>query len=233
MSARGRGADQGIVGRIMFGVFPDVTERKLAEEAREMVAGEMTHRVESPFAIASALTLISDRSTATSVDMSRDLTQRLTALSLAHDLVRPILSEPKKEARLSDLLAVLFRPYAEKRGIGDCISVSVPELLVGEASATILALIVHELATNSIKYGALSLPTGTLAVSGIAHDGSLTITWSEQGGPTVTAPKGRVGFGAQLIIKSIFTQLGGTIAFDCRIDGVVVTLSMSIARLGG
>jgi two-component sensor histidine kinase len=89
------------------------------------------------------------------------------------------------------------------------------------------------LATNSIKYGALSVPTGTLAVSGIAHDGSLTLTWSEKGGPTVTAPKGSAGFGTQLIMKSISGQLGGTIAFDWRIDGIIVTLSMSIARLGG
>lgn len=233
VSARGRGDDQGIVGRIMFGVFLDVTERKLAEEAREMIAGEMKHRVKNLFSLASALTKISERSTTTSVEMSQDLTQRLIALSLAHDLVRPVLSEPKKAARLSDLLAVLFKPYAEKRGIGDCVTISVPELLVGEASATTLALVVHELATNSIKYGALSVPTGTLAVSGIAHDGSLTLTWSEKGGPTVTAPKGSAGFGTQLIMKSISGQLGGTIAFDWRIDGIIVTLSMSIARLGG
>jgi len=233
VSARGRGDDQGIVGRIMFGVFLDVTERKLAEEAREMLAGEMGHRVKNLFAIASALTRISGRSTTTSAEMSHDLTQRLTALSLAHDLVRPVLSEPKKAARLSNLLAVLLAPYAEKRGTGDRVSVSVPELLVGEASATTLALVVHELATNSIKYGALSMATGTLAVSGIAHNGSLSITWSEQGGPTVNAPKGGAGFGTQLIIKSLSSQLGGTIAFDWKIDGVIVTLFMSIAHLGG
>jgi two-component sensor histidine kinase/PAS domain-containing protein len=233
VSTRGRGDDRGIVGRIMFGVFLDVTERKLAEEAREMLADEMGHRVKNFFALASALTRISERSTSTSAEMFRDLTQRLTALSLAHDLIRPVLSEPRKAARLSDLLAVLLRPYAQKRGVGDCVRVSVPELLVGEASATTLALVVHELATNSIKYGALSMPTGTIAVSGIDHDGSLSIIWLEQGGPTVTAPKGGAGFGTQLIIKSISGQLGGTIAFDWRSDGIIVTLSISIARLGG
>jgi PAS domain-containing protein len=64
ISARGRGEDQGIVGRIMFGIFLDVSERKLAEEAREMLAGEMSHRVKNLFAIASALTEIAARSTA-------------------------------------------------------------------------------------------------------------------------------------------------------------------------
>lgn len=233
VSARGQGDDQGIVGRIMFGVFLNVTERKLAEEAREMLAGEMGHRVKNLFTLAVALTRISERSTTTSVEMSRDLTYRLIALSHAHDLVRPVLSEPKKAACLSDLLTILLEPYAETRGIGDRVSVSVPELLVGEASATTLALVVHELATNSIKYGALSKITGKLSVSGVAHDGSLSITWSEQGGPTVNVPKRSAGFGTQLIIKSISSQLGGTIAFDWRTDGVIVTLSMSIARLGG
>jgi PAS domain S-box-containing protein len=141
VSARGRGDDQGIVGRVMFGVFLDVTERKLAEEAREMLAGEMGHRVKNLFAIAAALTAISARSTTTTTEMSRDLTQRLTALSRAHDLVRPVLSEPKKAALLAELLAVLLAPYDDK-GAGDRVRISVPELLVGEASATTLALIV-------------------------------------------------------------------------------------------
>ena len=63
VSARGRGDDQGIVGRIMFGVYLDVTVRKLAEEAREMIAGEMQHRIKNLFSLASALTAIASRAT--------------------------------------------------------------------------------------------------------------------------------------------------------------------------
>ena len=231
VSARGRGDDQGIVGRVMFGVFLDVTERKLAEEAREMLAGEMGHRVKNLFAIAAALTAISARSTTTTTEMSRDLTQRLTALSRAHDLVRPVLSEPKKAAPLADLLAVLLAPYADK-GAGDRVRISVPELLVGEASATTLALIVHELATNSIKYGALSTATGTIDVSCTEHDSEVVIIWTERGDPAVVASKGPAGFGSQLVTRSISSQLGGTIAFDWPAEGVIVTLRMSKARLG-
>jgi hypothetical protein len=90
VSARGQGSDQGIVGRIMFGVFLDVTGRKQAEEAHELLAGEMSHRVKNLLAIASGLTAITYRSTNTTADMARELTQRLTALGRAHDLVRPI-----------------------------------------------------------------------------------------------------------------------------------------------
>ena len=230
VSARGRGDDQGIVGRVMFGVFLDVTERKLAEEAREMLAGEMGHQVKNLFAIAAALTAISARST-TTTEMSRDLTQRLTALSRAHDLVRPVLSEPKKAAPLADLLAVLLAPYDDE-GAGDRVRISSPELLVGEASATTLALIVHELATNSIKYGALSTATGTVDVSCTEHDSEVVIIWTERGGPALVASKGPAGFGSQLVTRSISSQLGGTIAFDWPAEGVIVTLRMSKARLG-
>jgi two-component sensor histidine kinase len=232
VSARGRGDDQGIVDRMMFGVFLDVTERKLAEEAREMIANEMAHRVKNLFAIAAALTGISARSTATTAEMYRDLTQRLAALSRAHDLVRPVLSQPKEAAVLGELLAVLLGPYDDEGAIGARVQVCVPDLLVGEASATTLALVVHELATNSIKYGALSKETGTVAVSCTAQDSEVVIMWTEKGGPPIRASNKPSGFGSQLVTRSVSSQLGGTIAFDWPPEGVVVTLRMSKARLG-
>ena len=233
VSARGRGDDQGIVGRLMFGVFLDVTERKMAEEAREMIAGEMSHRVKNLFAIASALTTISERSTSTAKEMARDLKLRLAALGLAHDLVRPVLGDPKRATHLGDLFAVLLAPYIGERPAGDRICVTIPELLVGEASATTLALVVHELATNSIKYGALSTAAGELDVSCTADDYEVVITWRERGGPEVRPPKGNGGFGSQLVTNAVVGQLGGTIAFEWLFEGIVVVLRTSKARLGG
>lgn len=115
VSARGRGDDKGIIGRIMFGVFLDVTKRKIAEEAREMLANEMSHRVKNLFAIAAALTQISSRAAATPKEMAADLTQRLTALGHAHELVRPLLGEQKKATNLGVLLAILLGAYDERR----------------------------------------------------------------------------------------------------------------------
>lgn len=232
VSARGRDDDQAIIGRIMFGVFLDVTERKLAEEAREMLGNEMAHRVKNLFTLASALTMISARATTTTTEMARDLTQRLTALNRAHDLVRPVLGKPKTAARLDDLLATLLAPYTNEAALENHIRVCVPDLLVGEASVTTLALIVHELATNSIKYGALSRVTGTVEVRGVADGGELVVTWTEQGGPPVVASTGPVGFGSHLVAKSIASQLDGAISFDWPASGVVITLRMSKARLG-
>ncbi len=139
ISARGQGDDIGIADGIMFGVFLDVTERKQAEESREMLAGEMSHRVKNLFAIASALTAIAARSAASTTEMARDLTERLNALGRAHDLVRHVPGQVEnKAALLGDLLAVLLAPY-DGITIGDRVHVSVPEIRVGETAVTTLA----------------------------------------------------------------------------------------------
>ena len=231
ISARGKGEDAGIVGRIMFGVFLDVTERKQAEETRELVAGEMSHRIKNLFAIASALTAIAARSTATTTEMAHDLMQRLAALGRAHDLVRPVPGEAENKAEFCDLLTVLLAPYNDRRGAGGRVHITVPEMRVGEATATTLALVVHELATNSIKYGALSTSDGTLDVSCTADNGGVVLVWTERGGPPVAAPAGPVGFGSKLVTQTVTGQLGGSIAFDWTPEGVVITLQMSKDRL--
>ena len=102
---------------------------------------------------------------------------------------------------------------------------------VGETSSTALALVIHELATNSAKYGALSLASGTLVVSCNANDDEVVVTWTERGGPPIAAPARLEGFGSKLVHGSMSTQLGGAIAFDWSEEGVVVTLRMSKDRL--
>ena len=111
VSARGQGNDADIVGRIMYGIFLDVTGRKQAEEGHELLAGEMSHRVKNLLAIASGLTAITSRSAKTPAEMARELTHRLTALGRAHDLVRPLPGQGGKAALLGDLLTVLLAPY--------------------------------------------------------------------------------------------------------------------------
>lgn len=230
ISARGEGAEIGIVDRVMFGVFMDVTDRKQIEETREMLAGEMSHRVKNLFALASALTGIAARSAATTTEMANDLTVRLTALGRAHSLVRPTAGE-KGKALLGDLLDVLLAPYGNDDRVGDRITFSVAEIRIGEATATTIALVVHELATNSAKYGALSNASGILDVSCSVEGDDVVMLWTEQGGPVVSVPSGPMGFGSKLIARTVSGELGGSIAFDWRADGVVVTLRMNKARL--
>ena len=231
ISARGRGDDEGIVARTMYGIFLDVTGRKYAEEAHELLAGEMSHRVKNLLAIASGLTKITARSAESIEDMATDLSQRLSALGRAHDLVRPAPGENVKAALLGDLLTILLAPYDEQGDFVGRIRVSVPRLAVGEAAATTLAMVMHELATNSLKYGTLKSPVGILDVSCTVTDDDIVITWTERGGPAVTAPANPAGFGSMLMRRSMTAQLRGSIEYDWAEHGLVVTLRASKERL--
>ncbi|WP_249137919.1 sensor histidine kinase [Bradyrhizobium canariense] len=230
ISARGQGDDADIADRTMFGIFLDVTQRKQAEEANELLAGEMSHRLKNLLTIATALTRMSSRSAASKEDMAQELTSRLIALGRAQDLVRPVPGRNREGTLLGDLISVLLAPYDEK-GASVRIRVSVPKMNVGEASSTALALVMHELATNSAKYGALSLSSGTLDVSCNAHEDEVLVKWTERGGPPVVAPAKLEGFGSKLVHRSMAAQLGGAITFDWSEEGLVVILRMSKVRL--
>jgi two-component sensor histidine kinase len=225
VSARGQGDDVGMVSRIMFGIFLDVTRRKQAEEAHELLAGEMSHRVKNLLAIASALAGVTSRSTTTAEEMSRDLIRRLVALGRAHDLVRPIPGQ-ENNALLGDLLTILLAPYDGMGAFQPRIRVSVPKIGIGEAAASALALVVHELATNALKYGAISAPTGTLDISGTIQDKDVVILWVERGGPHLGTPPEALGFGSRMVTRSMSRQLGGSISFDWSKEGLIVTLRM-------
>src|ERR1700731_5382296 len=132
ISARGQGNDADIVGRIMHGIFIDVTGRKQAEEGHELLAGEMSHRVKNLLAIATGLTAITSRSAKTTADMAQELTHRLAALGRAHDLVRPLPGQGEKAGLLGDLLTVLLAPYDDVAAFSSRVRVSVPRMGVGE-----------------------------------------------------------------------------------------------------
>lgn len=230
VSARGQGDDADIEGRVMFGVFLDVTGRKQAEEGNELLAGEMSHRVKNLLTIATALTAITSRSATTAPEMAKDLTRRLTALGRAQDLVRPVPGKVEPGALLGDLLSVLLAPYDDMGAFSGRIRVSVPRMAVGESAATTLAMILHELATNSLKYGALSCAEGTLDVSCEAPGETVAVVWTEQGGPEVAVTDAPGGFGSKLLQRGM-ADLGGKAEVNWLKSGVVVTLSLSADRL--
>ena len=232
IGARGLGADEGLHGRVMSAIFMNVTERRRSDEARELLAGEMSHRVKNLFAIATSLTAIASRSAATTAEMAKDLTQRLATLGRAHDLIRDSThSGGHQTARLSDLFEVFLSAYDDRGSVGGKVHVSVASTMVGEAATTALALIIHELVTNSAKYGALSTPTGSLDVSSSEEDGVVTIVWSERGGPVVVVPTKQPGFGSGLVARTVAGQLGGSVAYDWLQAGVRITLCLSGDRL--
>jgi PAS domain S-box-containing protein len=231
ISARGQGADAGIVRRTMFGIFLDVTGRKQAEEGSELLAGEMSHRVKNLLAIASSLTAFTSRSSESVEQMSRELTRRLSALGRAHDFVRPLPGSQGKAALLGDLLSVLVAPYDDHGAFSGRIRVAVPRMGVGERAATALAMVFHELATNSAKHGALSSEVGALDISGASDDDTLTLVWAETGGPEIAEAPALGGFGSKMVLMNLTGPLGGSIEYDWQPTGLVATLTMRLTAL--
>jgi two-component sensor histidine kinase len=231
ISARGQGDDADIQGRIMYGVFLDVTGRKQAEEAHELLAGEMSHRVKNLLSMATALTSIASRSATSAEHMASELISRLSALGRAHDLVRPVPGRKENGALLGDLLTILLAPYDDGAAFSGRIRVAVPRMSVGESGATSLAMVLHELATNSMKYGALSAVTGTLDVSCVAEGDEMVLVWTERGGPRIAAPPDTTGYGSRMLTRSMQSQLNGSVARDWSEDGAIVTLRIDAARL--
>jgi two-component sensor histidine kinase len=231
ISARGQGADEGIVDGAMFGIFLDVTGRKQAEEGSELLAGEMSHRVKNLLSIAAGLTELTGRSASSVLQMTSKLTERLTALGRAHDVVRPLPGEQGKAALLGDLLSVLLAPYDETAAFSGRIRVAVPRMGIGQRTASTLAMVIHELATNSVKYGALSCAEGFLDVSSRTDDDRVYLIWAETGGPRIVGHPELTGFGSRLIARVVSSQLGGDLIYDWQETGLVVTIAMRLDRL--
>lgn len=205
-------------------------ERLVAEQL-EMVSHELSHRIQNIFAITTSLARLSARDHPAASDYADALLARLEALGRAHNFIRPHspASTPDCDATLSSLLATLFAPYQDERP--DRVAILGDDAAIGAQSATPLALLFHELATNSVKYGALSAPGGRIRVVCKQTDDMLQVTWAEAGGPAVTGPPERTGFGTRLATTSVEKQLRGSLAYDWSPQGLVVRLTLPVSSL--
>ena len=214
-------------GRITrwFGTCTDIHEQKLALHEREVISQELSHRIKNIFAVISGLISFAARSRPDFAPIAADLRQRITALGRAHDFVRPHSPASRPSAQqdsLHGLLGELFEPY--RRIDRQPITITGDEIAIDDRSATPLALLFHELATNATKYGALSVHDGSVAVAIAREDDVVTLRWTERGGPQAVEPTGPQGFGSQLIELSAVRQLGGTVERDWQPEGLVMTV---------
>jgi len=206
-------------GRFLYGirVLHDITERKQAEMRQKLLLDELNHRVKNTLATVQSLATQTLRNAASPDDFRRTFEARIVALSRTHDL---LTRRSWQGADLADVVMQQLGPYG----------LHPPRLEVrGEAvaltprAALTLSMVVHELATNAAKYGALSTPEGRVQVqwtverrdvdAGQAAD-RVTLTWQESGGPPVVPPERR-GFGSRLIERSTSELDGeGQLVFD-------------------
>lgn len=207
---------------LLRGAHIDVTARKQAEEHSELIARELGHRIANIFAVVNSIVSLAARTDPQSRQFATKLEERFAALHRAHSFV----GRPKSGARdgILKLLSDLLAPYQD--ATGQRVRIAGEDVSIGPQMATSLALVVHELATNAVKYGALSVATGTISVTVDCDEQGVRIFWEEAGGPVIAARPDRSGFGSTMIDRAAKSMGGCLIQYNWKPGGLAVTLSM-------
>ena len=174
----------------MIGTVHDVTGRKEIEQRQTLLNHELSHRLKNTLALVQAIASQTLRGIADK-DAVRAFELRVDALSRAHDV---LLQQSWAAANMHDIMTGVLGMH----GNLDRIDLEGPTVNVGSKAALSLSLLFHELATNAIKYGALSVPGGRVAITWRKQDQRLILTWDEKGGPPALPPT-RIGLGSRLV----------------------------------
>lgn len=207
-----------------YGINTDISEQLKAERERALVAKELGHRIKNIFAVVLGLVTISAKRFPEAKSFAADLVSRINALNRSHDFVRPRGDEFEHlppNVTLQGLIVELVAPYVE----GDRILISGTDIRIQEKASTPLALLFHELATNSIKHGALSQTGGRVTIKTSRKEYVIELEWREHEGPPVSAPSS-FGFGSFLALMSIEGQLDGTLTNNWDQEGLIVTATI-------
>ena len=216
-------------GHFLYGVrvVQDITERKEAEERQKLLIDELNHRVKNTLATVQSLASQTARGTENPEDFRQAFEGRLIALSQAHD---QLTRRHWKSADLRDIVEAATAPHvAEAR---DRIFIDGDPITVTPRVALTLALGLHELTTNASKYGALSVPEGSIEVRWrierpAGQPPVLSLEWRERGGPAVATPE-RKGFGTRFIVGSVASELQGKAELQFDTAGLVCTMQIPL-----
>ncbi len=197
-------------------------EEHRAHQRQQLMINELNHRVKNTLATVQSLARQSLGRPADTPGLPA-FNERLMALARAHDLLTQSVWQG---ADLQDILGQTLEPYIDRTVLAG------PPVALSPNAALALSMVFHELATNALKYGALSTPEGTVAVVWHVDPTAphrVTLHWEERGGPTVSTPS-RSGFGSRLIAASLKSDLGGEARFDYRPSGLVCVLTLSLPK---
>jgi PAS domain S-box-containing protein len=198
----------------------DVSERVMAQRQLEHLLAEMSHRMKNFLTTVHAIARMTER-TARPEAAFREFAGRLDALNVAHDALN---EAGTADEYFEQLARRLLRPYAE--GELSRFRISGPKIAISPNDGRAIALCLYELATNAVKYGALSNRSGQVRVrlTEPARDGQVTFSWQETGGPPVTAPT-RQGYGTQFVITTLGGIIGGDVRTEYRPEGFCLIVS--------
>lgn len=215
-----------------IGTSTDIDDAKTWADQTELLSRELAHRIGNIFAVVSGLISLTSSRNPETRPVLDELLGRVSALSRAHRHARPsgrAQAGPAVAEGMQNLLRNLFSPYAN--GDASRIVVKGDDVTLDDRGSTPIAMVFHELATNSAKYGALSVAEGQIEVTIARRGGKIAVDWAERGGPPITAPPAREGFGTELADLSIRRQLGGTIEKTWAREGLRVAIELDETRL--
>lgn len=213
----------------MLGVNLDVTERERADAQRELLLAELNHRVKNTLAVVLAIAHQTFRGDAVRAE-AQAFEGRLLALAAAHNH----LTEAHWEnASLAEIVADTLQTRGENK---ERVHASGGKVLLKPKAAVAIAMALHELGVNALKYGALSNGTGRVELAwtrvgeGAGSSAALRLVWREHGGPVVTPPARR-GFGSLLLQRTLAQDVGGKVELLYRADGVQCVIDIPVAMV--
>jgi PAS domain S-box-containing protein len=197
-------------------VLRDITERKMNEEARALLAREVDHRAKNALAVAQALVGLTKADT--KEEFAEAVRGRIESLGRAHSL----LSQSQwRGAPLDQLVRDELLPYAKDRQL----LLKGPKVTCRADAVQSLSLLFHELATNAVKYGALGRDSGHVEISWRREGETMLVSWKEEGGPPVVPPK-RKGFGTRLLNQVSGRQLNAKLEFNWDPHGLQLKIML-------
>lgn len=218
--------------REWIGMCTDITATREAAAHRELLLAELDHRAKNTLAVVQSIAAHTWRTIASPARFHDVFMGRLHSLARAHDL---LTQERWEGAGLAELIRSALSPY-DAGGRGGRLALEGPRVRLAPVAATTLAIVFHELATNAAQYGALTSRQGrigvawqTSAADSGAESATLTVTWTECGGPPVEPP-GRRGFGTRLIERSIPIELGGRSNLEFLHEGLCCRLWLPLSE---
>ncbi|AOH87087.1 hypothetical protein AWL63_23170 (plasmid) [Sphingomonas panacis] len=209
---------------VFLGFLRDISERRDAARRQELMIGELNHRVKNLLGVVAAIAHQTGRNATTLPEFSKAFEGRLASLARSHEILTSVAWE---RAPLRALVDELFG--ADLSEAAPRITVDGPTVLLAPRHLLSLSMILHELMTNAVKYGALSTPGGQINLTWAVKDGELSLIWSETGISGVQTPS-RKGFGSKMIALSVKHELRGTMNKDWREDGMRFYLSFALAE---
>ncbi|MFZ5963052.1 CheR family methyltransferase [Thalassococcus sp. BH17M4-6] len=206
--------------RKFIGVTFDISHERALLDQRELMIREMNHRVKNLFSVVSAMVSIAGQEAEDIEELVRTLRNRILSLGKSHALTLGPQQDVERQVNLEELIDTVVAPNQSSQTIEK----TGEDLTVNSAQITSLALVLHEWATNSSKYGALSVPDGRIEVTWTSTDTGVELVWTETGGADTAEGTGAAGFGTRLVTAAA-RQLGGEATGEDTPDGYRRTLS--------